>query len=78
METLQVVNVLDLDLPEDVYDRLTDHYEVSNGDYHRYYPQADWKYIKAEDKEIINAALIADGVIMSDIDYFHVLLYFSW
>ena len=75
MEQVHVINVNDLNLPEDIYDSLSCNYEVCNDSYKRYYPIAN----EMEDKNIINDSLINYGLELEGKDTsFYILLHFSW
>ncbi|MBN6740868.1 hypothetical protein JKG47_10045 [Acidithiobacillus sp. MC6.1] len=82
MGTVTVVTVVDvsgLRLLDDVYEALSDHYEIRNSAYYRYYPDPSWNYLSPGVKSAVNAALISAGI---NIDVFQpmdfVLLHFSW
>lgn len=89
VETLTVVDATRLDLDHDIFDKLADFYEISNGSYHRYYPDQEWKYLDAEVKGALNFALQQAGVIFPKEMYrppghpdgyynFYILLHFGW
>lgn len=88
IENIQVVNIMDLKLPNDITDYLMDRFEVNNGSYHRYYPGRT-DYLLEEYVKIIDDSLHKIGVkfpeeLSRSYDHpdgyfmFYILLYFSW
>lgn len=89
MQSVIVVDANGLNLSEDTYDTLADHYAVHNGSYHRYYPDDNWTYIAPDVKAEVNAALLAIGLEFPEVMYrpvgspegyfnYYILLHFSW
>lgn len=88
VETVQVVDALSLKIPRDIFDYLSDKYEVINGSYHRYYPgRTDYvpeEYVKIIDESLHEVGVIFPEELSRSYDHpngyfkFYVLLYFSW
>ena len=88
-EQLTVIDVnSELNLSGEVYDRLAEFYECTNGSYHRWYPDDSWNYPGDELKSAVNDELrkvmVLPEVLHRPVGHpegyftYYVLLCFSW
>jgi hypothetical protein len=77
---MELIQVFDwLKMPQDISDDLAVYFEASNGSYHRWYPDDNWKYPGERLKTKVNKWLLKNGMLVdTNNKYFYVLIYISW